>query len=65
MSFDTKNGFVCEPENSILNDFYKLLEKHAGTLSGSRLFDDLVAVYETLDFDLKEEKIDAKTVKAS
>lgn len=65
MSFDTKNGFVREPENSILNDFYTLLEKHADTLSGSRLFDDLVAVYETLDFDLKEEKTHVKTIKAS
>jgi len=65
MSFETKNGPVYEPGNQVLNGMYKLLEKHAPSLSGSRLFEDLVDVYESLNMDLKEENTRGKTVKAS
>ncbi len=57
MYFNTKNGAVFEPKNPMLAGLYKLLEKHEPSLSGSRVFDDLVEVYETLDNDLKEEAV--------
>lgn len=56
MYFDTKNGHVYEPDNRVLLSFYETLKKLAPTLNGSPVFDDLVDVYETLDFDLKEDK---------
>lgn len=54
MWFETKNRFVCSPENPSLTSFYKVLEKYAPVIGDSRLFDDLVDIYETLDFDLDD-----------
>lgn len=65
MYFDTKKGPVYEPKNPVLRSLYEVLKKNEPVLGGSRLFEDLVDVYETLDFDLKEEKTNVKTVKAS
>lgn len=55
MYFDSKKGPVYAPDRPELKSFYELLQKHHETLGGSRLFEDLVDVYETLDQDLKEE----------
>lgn len=56
MYFDTKKRTVFSPNKAILLDFYRLLEKYAPILEDSPLFNDFVDIYETLDFDLKEEK---------
>jgi len=56
--FDSKNGTVYEPGNPILKSFYEALKKHEPSISGSRFFEDLKEVYETLDQDLKEDIID-------
>ncbi|MDF2791331.1 MAG: hypothetical protein K0S80_4433 [Neobacillus sp.] len=63
--FDTKKGPVYEPDHPALNGMYELLKKHADTLSGSRLYEDLVDVYESINMDLKEEMDNGKTIKAS
>ncbi|KAB2335052.1 hypothetical protein [Bacillus mesophilum] len=55
MSFETKNGTVYEPVNPILTSLFNTLKKNAPVLDGSRVFEDLVEAYETLDQDLKEE----------
>lgn len=55
MYFETKNGPVWEPSNQMLKSFYKVLEKNAPVLDGSRVFDDLIEAYEALEADLKEE----------
>lgn len=65
MSFDTKNGPVYEPSNRVLNGFYAVLKKHAHTLDGSRVFEDLVSAYELLEMDLKEETVNVKTIKSA
>ncbi|WP_374717916.1 hypothetical protein [Neobacillus sp.] len=62
MYFDTKKGPVYEPENQLLSNLYKVLEKHAPILEGSRLFEDLVEVYEDLEMNLKEDSEDGKTI---
>lgn len=54
MYFDTKNRTIYSPENPTLVTFYRLLEKYAPAIGDSPLFDDLVNVYETLDFDLND-----------
>ena len=63
MCFDTKNGPVYEPENQLLNGLYQVLKKHAPTIEGSPLFEELLAVYEALEVDLKEENKSGKTTK--
>jgi hypothetical protein len=65
VSFETKNGPVYEPNNPVLNGLYEVLKKNAPVLDGSRLFQDLVDVYESLNMDLKEEPIDGKTIKSA
>lgn len=64
MSFETKNGPVYRPSNQILNSLYEVLKKHAPSLEGSRVFDDLVEVYETLDFDMKGVKTNESVIRA-
>jgi hypothetical protein len=54
MHFETKHRTVFSPENAILHDFYKVLEKYAAAVGDSRLFEDFIDIYETLDTDLKE-----------
>ncbi|WP_102274059.1 hypothetical protein [Cytobacillus massiliigabonensis] len=64
MSFDTKKGAVFEPTNPELKSFYEVLKKNAPVLDGSRVFEDLVEVYESLDFDLREEKVNEPVIRA-
>ncbi|MEI5909423.1 hypothetical protein WAK64_20555 [Bacillus spongiae] len=54
--FTNKNGMTFEPTHSILQDLYKHIEKYNSVLGGSRFYDDLIDIYETIDFDLKEDK---------
>lgn len=56
MHFVTKNGSVWEPENQLLKPLYEVLKKNESTLGGSRVFEDLVDVMESLDADLKPEE---------
>lgn len=64
MYFETDKGTVWEPENKELKSLYSVLEKHAPSLSGSRLFDELIEVYETLDSDLKEAEGNEPVIRA-
>lgn len=54
MYFETKHKAVFSPKNSLLNEFYRILEKYSSTIGDSRMFEDFVEVYETLDADLEE-----------
>ena len=63
--FDTKKGPVYEPVNPALKGLFEVLKKNAPALDGSRVFEDLVDVYESLNMDLKEGKIHGQSVKAS
>ena len=54
--FDSKNRTVFSPQSVVLEPLYKLLEKYQSTLSGSKIFDDMVETYEYLDFVLKDVK---------
>ncbi|RWR06714.1 hypothetical protein QNH23_06280 [Siminovitchia fortis] len=58
MYFYTKNGTVFQPENQILQGFYDLLKHYAPYYEGSPFFNDLIDLYETLDFDLKGDNND-------
>lgn len=49
--FDTRKHTVYSPGDKKLEGLYNLLEKYAPTIGDSPLFDDLVDVYETLDFN--------------
>lgn len=62
--FETKNGPVYEPVNPTLRSFYEVLKKHSPSLEGSRVFEDLVDVYEALDFDTKGEKTNEPIIRA-
>jgi hypothetical protein len=64
VSFDTKKGSVFEPINPELKSFYEVLKKNAPVLDGSRVFEDLVEVYESLDIDLREEKVNEPIIRA-
>ncbi|MFJ7831770.1 hypothetical protein ACIQXU_16285 [Peribacillus sp. NPDC097284] len=55
MYFETKKNTVFSPDNSKLENLYKLLEKHEAALGGSHFYDDLIEVYESLENELKEE----------
>ena len=54
MYFETSRGPVYEPDNKMLQGLYEVLKKNEPVLGGSRVFEDLVDVFETLDADLKE-----------
>jgi hypothetical protein len=64
MSFDADKRTVFEPENKVLNSFYETLKKHAPSLAGSKVFEDLVDVYEALEFDTREEKANEPVIRA-
>lgn len=64
MYFETDKKTVWEPENQELKSLYAVLEKHAPSLSGSKLFDELIEVYETLDSDLKEAEANEPVIRA-
>ncbi|WP_423408050.1 hypothetical protein AABM38_20620 [Heyndrickxia sp. MSNUG] len=49
MYFETKHKTVFSPRNNQLEPFYSALEKYAPVLGDSRVFEDLIEVYETLD----------------
>ncbi len=56
MYFETKHKTVFSPKNSLLDELYRYLEKQAPVIGDSRLFEDLVDVYEALDEELEERK---------
>lgn len=54
---DTKSrGFIYGPSNPVNKPLYEFLEKHQAALDGSRLYEDLIDIYLSQEFDLKEEK---------
>lgn len=63
--FETKKGPVYEPINPELQSLYEVLKKNALVLDGSRVFEDLVEVYETLEMDLKGELNNDQTIKSA
>jgi hypothetical protein len=54
--FYSENRTVYSPENHLLNELYDFLECHNHLFSGSRLYGQLIEIYENLDEELKEEK---------
>lgn len=64
MHFNTKKGPVYEPENTELRSLYDVIKKHAISLDGSPVFEELVEVYKTLDVDLKEDKANEPVIRA-
>lgn len=55
---------LYEPNCPMLWSFYKALKKHEKSLKGSPAYEDFKEIYETLDFDLKEEKQDESIASA-
>ncbi|MEX3715413.1 hypothetical protein ABFV99_23865 [Cytobacillus horneckiae] len=64
MSFDTDRGPIYEPENQELKSFYNVLKKVEPTIGGSKLFNDLLEVYEALEYDLKEAEGNEPVIRA-
>ncbi len=64
MHFNTPKGLVWEPTNPMLRSFYEALEELAPTLAGSPAFDNLVEVYEALEFDMRGDKENEPTSRA-
>lgn len=56
MYIDTKKGLVCEPKAEETQSLYKWLEKYKAALDGSRAYEELVEIYEAIDFDLSNQK---------
>ncbi len=56
MYIDTKKGLVCEPRAQETQSLYKWLEKYKDALDGSRAYEEMVEVYEALDYDLRQQK---------
>lgn len=56
MYFETKHKTVFSPKNSLLDELYRYLEKNAPVIGDSRLFEDLVEVYESLDEEMEGNK---------
>lgn len=57
MYFESKtHGFVYEPTNPINKPLFAFLYEHHSSLGGSRMFDDLIEVYQSQELDLKEEE---------
>ncbi|PTY84527.1 hypothetical protein B5V91_13290 [Heyndrickxia sporothermodurans] len=54
--FDTKDGPIYEPTTSVTESIYKWLKKHQATLDGSRAYEEMKEIYETLDFDFRQNK---------
>ena len=56
MYIDTKNkGLVYEPENISNRPLYTFLKRHQATLDGSRMYEDLIDIYESQEMDYKED----------
>jgi hypothetical protein len=54
MYIDTKSrGLIYEPINPVNKPLFYFLSKYQSTLDGSRLYDDLIDIYLTQEFDLK------------
>ncbi|MDE3837902.1 hypothetical protein C0966_00570 [Bacillus methanolicus] len=61
MYIDTKSrGLIYEPANPVNRPLFDFLSKYQSTLDGSRLYDDLIDIYLTQEFDLKNEMAQSK-----
>lgn len=52
---ETKHHVVFEPTNSTLIGFYNYIQKYAPVIGDSRIYEDLLDVYYSLEQDLKED----------
>lgn len=52
---DTKHGLILEPTAPEARSLYTWLKKYQPSLDGSPAYEEMVEVYETLEFDLNEE----------
>lgn len=53
---ETKHHAVFEPANPVLKGFYDFISKYAPVIGDSRIYEDLLDVYYSLEQDLKEEE---------
>jgi hypothetical protein len=60
MSINTKQGPVYEPTNKELLPLYNWLNQFSKPLDGSEAYNELIAIYESLEMDLLEKNIAEK-----
>ena len=64
MYIETMNkGFVYEPSNPSNRPLFDFLCKHQTHLDGSHMYEDLIDIYESQEFDYKEDQRNANIVR--
>lgn len=53
---ETKNGLIYEPTSSVNKSIFEWLKKHQATLEGSRAYEDMKEIYETLEYDFGQKE---------
>ncbi|MGE8207740.1 hypothetical protein ACQKP0_25040 [Heyndrickxia sp. NPDC080065] len=53
---ETKNGPIYEPTTSVSESVFNSLKKYQETLGGSRAYEDMKDIYETLEYDFGQNK---------
>lgn len=53
---ETKSGVIYGPTTEATLSIFEWLKKHQTTLEGSRAYEDMKEVYETLEFDFGQKE---------
>lgn len=53
---ETKSGVIYEPTTSLSKSVFEWLKKHQSTLEGSRAYEDMKDIYESLEFDFGQKE---------
>jgi hypothetical protein len=56
MYLDTKQGHIHEPRNPEAVPIFKWLHRYQEALDGSDAYNQMIEIYESLEFDLSEKK---------
>jgi hypothetical protein len=56
MSLDTKQGLIYEPKNPEAVPIFNWLYRYQDALDGSDAYNQMIEIYESLEFDLSEKK---------
>ncbi|MBY0122190.1 hypothetical protein [Bacillus sp. S/N-304-OC-R1] len=54
--FETKSGVIYEPTTSVSQSVFDWLKNHQSTLEGSRAYEDMKEIYETLEYDFGQKE---------
>lgn len=53
---ETKSGVIYGPTTNVTASIFEWLKKHQATLEGSRAYEDMKEIYETLEFDFGQKE---------